>query len=266
MDPLLPIFPVEDKPYKFTELPADSMGATWGALRQHELRWSPGADLDALLEAWPLTAPGDPDTAAIVTVPSRATEAAASLVRKGFAPLLVVAARRAGRIGPSGPSVDIRPLEAADVDFAVDLNMETVHYDEQFGVVTARPSSAQNLRQEISGLLDRDEECAWVAEQDGAAVGLLYVDLPPHSGWMANRVSLAPVAYLGELGVRTKARSAGVGSALANHAHRRLDDAGIEVTLLHHALPNPRSTPFWYSHGYRPLWTTWQRRPACQAR
>jgi GNAT superfamily N-acetyltransferase len=262
MDSLLPDFPGEDNPYHFSELAPEAMGATWGALRQHELRWSPNADLDALLKRWELTGAGDPETAAVVTVPSRATEAAAVLVRHGFAPLLVVAARKAGRVGPPAPEVRIRPLEASDVDFAVDLNVETVHYDAQFGVVTSRESSAENLRREITGLLARDVECAWLAEQDGEAVGLLYVDLPPHSDWMRGRTSVSPMAYLAQLGVRAKVRGAGIGSALANHAHRRLDDAGIALTLLHHALPNPRSTPFWYSHGYRPLWTTWQRRPA----
>ncbi|QYC38764.1 hypothetical protein Nocox_05685 [Nonomuraea coxensis DSM 45129] len=29
--------------------------------------------------------------------------------------------------------------------------------------------------------------------------------------------------------------------------------------LLHHALPNPLSTPFWSRRGYRPLYTQWVR-------
>jgi GNAT superfamily N-acetyltransferase len=57
------------------------------------------------------------------------------------------------------------------------------------------------------------------------------------------------------------ARSAGIGSMLHAVADRMLVEAGAEFTLLHHELVNPRSTPFWCRQGYRPLWTTWFRRP-----
>ena len=45
-------------------------------------------------------------------------------------------------------------------------------------------------------------------------------------------------------------------------AHRALDTAGVAVTLLHYAQTNPVSGPFWHRAGYRPLWTSWQARPA----
>ncbi|MFE2752961.1 GNAT family N-acetyltransferase [Actinosynnema sp. NPDC059335] len=262
MDPLLPdIAPVDD-PYSFAEVPEDSLDATWGALRTHSLRWHPGADLGRLLREWPLSGAGDHDTAALVTVPSRAVEAAGVLAAHGFAPLLVTAARLPGRGRDGGAGVAIRPLTPADLDVAVALNLETVRFDSRFGMVNARPSSRERLREHIAGLLGRPEPCGWLAVRDGEVVGFLYYDLPGHSDWIAGRTSVRPVAYLGQLGVREDVRGGGVGAALADHAHRRLDEAGVGVTLLHHALPNPLSTPFWYSHGYRPLWTTWQRRPA----
>ncbi|MBB5954806.1 GNAT superfamily N-acetyltransferase [Saccharothrix tamanrassetensis] len=263
MDPLLPaLHPVSD-PYSFAELSPDEMDATWGALRTHALAWHPAADLDDQLRRWEPTGTGDPDTAALVTVPSRAVEAAEVLVRHGFAPLLVIAARPALRPG-GRPSSDvrIRPVTADDVDVAVSINVETVRYDSRFGMVNERPSTAARLHEHISARLARDEPGLLLAERDGEPVGLLYYDLPPHSDWIAGRTGASPAAYVGQLGVREAARGGGIGSALVAHAHRRLDEAGVAVTLLHHALPNPRSTPFWYSHGYRPLWTTWQRRPA----
>jgi hypothetical protein len=36
----------------------------------------------------------------------------------------------------------------------------------------------------------------------------------------------------------------------------------VAVTLLHYAVPNPLSVPFWSARGYRPLWTVWEARPA----
>ena len=262
MDPLLPDIAPGDDPYSFAELAEEDLNATWGALRTHSLHWHPDADLDDLLRRWPLSGAGDPDTAAAVTVPSRAVEAADVLARHGFAPLLVIAARLPGRGHDGGSTVEIRPLTPRDLDVATELHVETTRFDTRFGMVTARPATGDRLREHIAALLERPEPCGWLAESGGETVGFLYYDLPGYSDWIAGRTSVRPVAYIGLLGVREDARGGGVGAALADHAHERLDELGVGVTLLHHALPNPLSTPFWYSHGYRPLWTTWQRRPA----
>jgi hypothetical protein len=57
-----------------------------------------------------------------------------------------------------------------------------------------------------------------------------------------------------------------VGAELAAHYHREADAAGIGVTLLHYALLNPLSAPFWSRQGYRPLWTVWEASPAAAIR
>ena len=102
----------------------------------------------------------------------------------------------------------------------------------------------------------------WLAFADGRPVGMCAVSLPEHDSG-AQALSSAPaVGYLGSMYVDPAARSTGVGSALHAVADGALAASGAVVTLLHHAVPNPRSTPFWYRHGYRPLWTHWQRRPA----
>jgi ribosomal protein S18 acetylase RimI-like enzyme len=91
---------------------------------------------------------------------------------------------------------------------------------------------------------------------------MVQVQLPEQAGWIKPYVTASRVGYLSSLAVAEAARSSGVGTALAGHAHQVFDEAGADVVLLHHALANPRSTPFWYAQGYRPLWTYWQRRPA----
>jgi GNAT superfamily N-acetyltransferase len=91
---------------------------------------------------------------------------------------------------------------------------------------------------------------------------MVRVQPPEQAGWIQPACTAARVGYLSSLAVAEAARSSGVGTALAGHAHQVFDEAGAEVVLLHHALANPRSTPFWYTQGYRPLWTYWQRRPA----
>ncbi|WP_367134763.1 hypothetical protein [Saccharothrix sp. HUAS TT1] len=171
MDPLLPAIEAPTDPCSFSELPEDSLLATWGALRTHSLHWRPGADLADLLRRRPLTGAGDHDTAALVTVPSRAVEAAGVPARHGYAPLLATAARLPGRGLGGGSSVEVRPLTAADLDVAVELNLETVRFDGRFGVVDARASSADRLREHIAELLGRPEPCGWLAVSGGEVVG-----------------------------------------------------------------------------------------------
>jgi len=78
--------------------------------------------------------------------------------------------------------------------------------------------------------------------------------------------SLSPAAYLQTMFVDHAERGTGIGAALARSLHAQLDAAGVAVTLLHHSQVNPLSGPFWYRMGYRPLWTSWEARPASALR
>ncbi len=74
--------------------------------------------------------------------------------------------------------------------------------------------------------------------------------------------SRSPAAYLQTMFIQPEDRGTGVGAALVRALHARLDAAGVAVTLLHHSQVNPLSGPFWNRMGYRPLWTSWEARPA----
>lgn len=251
----------------------DSLDATWGALERHRLTAQlADGGLGPLLDRWEehlreVAEPGDPDVAAQINWPSRDTAEVAALVRHGFAPLITIAVRKAGVVSgvPADPDVLVREATKADFEACIALNVALVRYDAQFGAITERPSTESALRAELTDLLGRDPHCVWVAERGGELLGLATVDFPPHSNWIAGTTRLTPAAYIGILVVAAHARGGGVGGALIRHVHRVLDEEGIAATLLHHALPNPRSTPFWYGQGYRPLWTSWQRRPALRS-
>ena len=257
----------------FREFDPESLDATWGPLRRHSLAVRlAGADLGPLLARWEehlarVVTPGDPECAAQISWPSRDTAAVPALIQHAFAPLAIAAVRRAGVFGPapSAPDLVIRHATNADLAACVALALEVVRYDSQFGLLTERPSTAAGLHQNMTEMLARDRPCIWLAVHDHRPVGIVSVDLPPHSAWIAGRTSASPTAYLGLGGVRADVRGTGIGSALVTHVHRELDAAGIAVTLLHYAVPNPRSVPFWSIHGYRPLWTSWNRRPALRA-
>ena len=117
----------------------------------------------------------------------------------------------------------------------------------------------------MESALQRVPTWTWVAQdRDGTLLGLVQGQPLAAASWITPAVD-APtdrVACLGLLFVCPDQRARGVGTRLVASAHHALDEQGIAVTLLHHSLPNPFSTPFWARQGYRPLWTAWQRRPA----
>ncbi len=106
----------------------------------------------------------------------------------------------------------------------------------------------------------------WLAERDGAPVGLLYAERPELAGWIAPMVAAAPAAYLELMEMLPGHRGRGVAAALTGELHRAADESGVAATLLHYEQVNPLSGPFWHQQGYRPLWTSWEARPASTLR
>lgn len=226
--------------------------------------------LDMLLSQWRdhlAAVPGavGEDTAAVVCWPSHDVAAVRALLAHGLAPLGVIAVRSASRrpaVAADGPpGVRIRRATPADLDVVMRMAMEVVRFDAHFGGVIERPGAAEALRPEIAGLLEHDP-WAWLAERDGDPVGLLIAERPEVAGWIAPRTSGSPVAYLLALFVVPAERGAGVGAALTGQLHRTAAASRVPVILLQYEQVNPLSVPFWGGQGYRPLWTTWEARPA----
>ncbi|QSB12620.1 GNAT family N-acetyltransferase [Natronosporangium hydrolyticum] len=254
-----------------------SLLATWGAASQYRLlprigQADPAAAMSALLDQWARwvhgqVRAGDPETEATVTWPSRDTVMTRTFQGHGLTPSLVIAARPAGRGMPTtSGEVQVRRVREDDLAVAGQLWLEEVRWDAQFGSATERPSTADRIAERLREGLTADPLWTWVAEVDGELAGLLVLDSPEQAGWVAPLVSTAPAAYLTCLVVTGRARGAGVGAALVRQAHAALDAAEVSVTLLHYAALNPLSAPFWHRCGYRPLWTTWQARPASDLR
>jgi GNAT superfamily N-acetyltransferase len=274
-------------------VPPDSLDATWGAARRFQLAArvagpDVGAALDELLSRWRdhlATVPeaGEADSAAVVTWPSRDVSGVQALLRHGLVPLAVVAARVTDRAGAGtvvpgpGPGdgdgdgdaaeaaaagLRIRRAGPADLDVGVALGLETVRFDALFGGVVERPQTPQALRREAAAALAEPQPWVWLAEAGGTATGMAWAERPAAAGWIAPLTSRAPVAYILLAGVEAGQRGQGAGAALAARALQEIAAAGVAVTLLHYAVPNPLSVPFWGARGYRPLWTVWEARPA----
>jgi ribosomal protein S18 acetylase RimI-like enzyme len=262
-----------------------SMDMTWSAARTFRLT-ALVADgdvtrgLDILLSRWRdhldrVHGADGLDTCAEVTWPSRDVAGAAALLRHGLAPLVGVAVRTTrgrrhleipGRGGPAGADVRIRRAGPADVDDVTRLGLETIRFDAHFGSVTERPDTGQALRAAAATALADPEPWVWLAQRDGAPVGMVWAERPEAAAYIAPMIAVKPVAYIYLAVVAAGERGGGIGAALAARAHREIDAAGVAATLLHYELPNPLSAPFWAMQGYRPLWTGWEAHPASTLR
>jgi GNAT superfamily N-acetyltransferase len=260
-------------------LPADSLNQTWGAADRFTLvprlaGQDVAAPADVLMAQWRdhlagvATARGQ-DTSATVVWPSQDITGVQALLRHGLQPLTVIAARERPRTSPARPTeprgaygVTIRLAGPADEERVLDLELRLIRYDMHFGGPVWRPETARLVRDEIRVSLARRATWTWLAERAGHAVGLLVAQPPQEAGWIAGMTGPSPAAYLQTMFVDQQERGTGIGSALVRQLHAQLDAAGVAVTLLHHSQVNPLSTPFWYRMGYRPLWTSWEARPA----
>jgi len=170
-------------------------------------------------------------------------------------------------VAPRGAfGVTIRPAGPGDEAQVTDLELRLIRFDGHFGGPVWRPATAQLVRDEIRDSLTRPDPWTWLAERGGRAVGIIVAQPPDESAWIAGMTSRTPAAYLQTMFVDAAERGTGVGAALVRNLHARLDDQGVAATLLHHSQVNPLSAPFWYRMGYRPLWTSWEARPASAMR
>ena len=229
--------------------------------------------MDLLLARWREHLSGLPeaaaaDTAAIITWPSREGGGVRALLGHGMQPIEVIAARPAGRAtaAPDVPGLVIREAGPGDVEPVTEMVMQLIAYDAQFGAIVMRSATESLVRADARAALMRRPSWTWLAERNRRPVGLVAVQPPQDAAWIAGMTGPGPVAYLQAGFVVPAERGSGAAAALVRQAHDLLDSEGIAVTLLHFALANPRSGPFWARMGYRPLWTSWQARPAAALR
>jgi GNAT superfamily N-acetyltransferase len=261
-------------------VPADTLAQTWGAATKFVLTMRLRATdtepaVDDLLTQWRRHLETQPeakadDTAAIVNWPSRDVTGVLALLRHGLQPMTVIAARPAGPPRPTSSAppkgLVIRPAGSGDLDRVAELEMGVIRYDAHFGGSVPRPATEALVRAESQAALAKRPDWTWLAEQDGQPVALTVVEPPDAATWIAGMTRPGATAYLQTMFVHPAQRSAGTGTALVRHVHEELDARGIGLTLLHYAQLNPLSAPFWHRMGYRPLWSTWEARPASTLR
>ena len=260
---------------------ADTLAQTWGAATKFVLsvrlrEADPEPALDDLLTQWREHLERHPesrkdDTAAVVNWPARDVAGVLALLRHGLQPMSVIAARTARRPSPNRPpstepGLVLRLAGPADLDVVTELELGVVRYDAHFGGSIPRPATEMLVRAETQAALAGRPGWTWLAERDGRPVALAVVEPPAAATWIVNMARTGATAYLQTMFVRPGERGGGIGAALAGHVHAELDARGVDLTLLHYAQVNPLSAPFWHRMGYRPLWSTWEARPAATLR
>jgi GNAT superfamily N-acetyltransferase len=254
-------------------------GRTWGVPDQHWLAPlvggpDPEGAFDQLLTVWRdqlENAPGGTgeESAALLTWPARDICGVRPLRRHGMQPQTALAVRGLGRgVPPALPPRDItlRLADSQDIGAVVGLVMEEHRYEEHFGGVFIQQETAEHTRVVVARALAERPSWIWLAEQRGRPVGLVWV-LPPHRArWIAPLAKPQNSAYVGYAVVAAEVRGKGIGTALISQAHHAMDAHGFAVSLLNYSVQNPLAGPFWHRMGYRPLWTTWEVRPALALR
>jgi len=257
----------------------DSVQALWQPLETYELfplvGERSGEGMDGVLRAWrqwldARSVPGE-DSGCALTWPSRDAAAARALLDHGFTPLTCMAIRRGGEPDPvtelSG-TVKVRRAGPADLDTVVELALAEHDYAVLVGASVPRPRAAELKRIAARLRLNSADDPVWLAEQpDGAPLALAecgWVDTTRPPG--GHRLRPGRWAYVNCLSVHERARGRGVGQRLMATAHAEFARAGAVGSFLHYNPPNPLSSVFWPRQGYRPLWTTWEVRPATALR
>jgi GNAT superfamily N-acetyltransferase len=245
----------------------------WSALDSWELVPLVGDDagpgIDALLRAWrqlmDRTGVPGPDSACVVTWPSRDTEGSGVLLAHGFQPLSVLAVRGAAPVPrvevPTG--LTVRRATPRDLDVVVTLALAELAYSASVGGTILRPDAEDIKRTSMRHRIEHRDR-VWLAERDGVPVGLAECWLTEPDPAARRRFPVPPGrwGYVNTVSVLPGARGGGVGRVMMSWVHQELQRAGVAGTYLYYNPPNPLSSVFWPRQGYRPLWTIWETRPA----
>lgn len=206
------------------------------------------------------------DSSCVVVWPSRDAEAIRAFLDHGLVPLGALGVRTAPPAA-ADPAVVVR--RAGPADFAAALDLATATFD-YTGLVAAarRANTAELLAPALRDALAEDEPAVWLVEEESELLALA------HCAWVdateGNEAGeLLPVGrwgYVNNVVTAPGRRGGGLGRALMAHVHQQLHRGGATRTYLYYNPTNPLASVFWHRQGYRPLWTSWEVRPASALR
>jgi len=257
----------------YSSFPPGTATTLWSALELYELHpllgATGGAGMDVLLREWRhalARRQAGQDSACLLTWPSRDAEAAKPLLAHGFVPLTNLAVRVGGVPTPP-PGLSIRLATAADLDVVLALEMAELAYSALVGAAIVRPDAERVKREALARHVDQGDPI-WLAERDGVVAGVAHCRLMDVTarGLTATRLRPGRWGYVNCVSVAEPFRGTGVARELMAVALHELYRRGATGTFLYYNPPNPLASVFWARQGYRPLWTSWELRPATALR
>ncbi|HEX6360373.1 GNAT family N-acetyltransferase [Actinophytocola sp.] len=246
----------------------------WSALELWELHpllgAAGGTGMDGLLREWRRLLDRrrtGTDSACLLTWPSRDAGAAKPLLSHGFVPLTSLAVRVGAPADPPRTEVTVRLATEADLEVVLALELAELEYSALVGAAVVRPDAERIKRAALARHVEQGD-LIWVAEQDGVVAGVAHCRLMDvtSGGLTATRLRPGRWGYVNCVSVAEVARGTGIGRDLMAVAHHELRRRGATSTFLYFNPPNPLASVFWARQGYRPLWTSWELRPASALR
>ncbi|MFJ9786269.1 GNAT family N-acetyltransferase [Amycolatopsis sp. NPDC101161] len=206
------------------------------------------------------------DSSCVVVWPSRDAEAIRAFLDHGLVPLGALGVRTAPP-PEVPPSVAVRRAGPDDFPAALELAAATFDYT---GLVAAarRANTADLLAPALRDALAEDEPPVWLVEADGE------IQAVAHCAWVdatdgneaGELLAAGRWGYVNNVVTAPGRRGGGLGRALMARVHQELHRGGATRSYLYYNPTNPLSSVFWHRQGYRPLWTTWEVRPASALR
>ncbi len=179
-------------------------------------------------------------------------------VMMAAAPVVSVVTKVPSRPGPA--RVVVRTATPGDVEALTDLALE----EHAFHALRTATGTRPDQRRETSRAIAQEavtrpgqaarQLVACETDAAGPVVGCLDVEVlstPPDSS--ARFTFPARYGYVGLTAVTERSRGRGVGAALVQEALLWLDEAQIDVAVLHHVIDNPLSLQFWSARGFAPV-------------
>ncbi|HZB51038.1 MAG TPA: GNAT family N-acetyltransferase, partial [Mycobacteriales bacterium] len=161
--------------------------------------------------------------------------------------------------GPVPAGMAVRPAQPADTEAVLALHQDAVVFQAAVSPYTRAVAAGEaGFRRR----LQEGRSSTHVATAAGELLGVCEWWLLPADDGTEDRPGLLPpgrYAYLNSVAVRFASRGAGLGRALVGAA---LAAAGPDLagSVLWFSEHNPVASQVWPRLGWRPLWTSWERR------
>ena len=231
---------------------------TWGSNMWIELAGHAAQDAEVVRDLYAAAAQGWVDrgrTSHHVLVPASDTPLVEAWFRLSFGQQHAQGIREVPATADVEPpdGVTLRRAAVEDVEAAVTMDEVLPDHQERSPVFSRGPRPADSeLRADwAEGLADETSAC-FLAEQDGKAVGSLFVAPVEHSGMHSGLARPARACILGYAATVPDVRGAGIGVALTNACYTWAKEQGYATIVTDWRVTNLLSSRFWPKRGFRP--------------